>query len=163
MAITDPTAVATIRRHFHWCVAAVALPVVTLPLEWAAALFHRHERATPEQRRWSRWLFALVAADTIIGGLVIALVVSGVWSWQNVFRGSAPTAGPEPVRMGAMLAANPQRPDETQITRIAIDSPAARAGLQPGDVVIAIDGAPIRDVDDVVGRISAGEPGVPRT
>src|SRR5882724_8553863 len=129
MPIPEVPATATTRRHFHWCLAAVILPVITLPLEWATALGHRRERATPEQRRWSRSLLSLVAADTIIAGLVIVLWASGVWSWQDVFRGFARPAVPEPVRVGAMLAANPQRPDETAVTRVARDSPAERAGL----------------------------------
>src|SRR3982750_136388 len=97
------SATATIRRHFHWCLAAVMLPVLTLPLEWAAALRHRRPRTTPEHRRWSRWLFALLVVDTILAGLVIALVASGVWSWQTLTPRPSPSAGSERVRMGAMI------------------------------------------------------------
>jgi two-component system NtrC family sensor kinase len=42
---------------------------------------------------------------------------------------------------------------------IAIGTAAERAGLQPGDVLLAIDGAPIQGVDDVVGRLHAAERG----
>ena len=32
------SAIRSVRRHFHWCLAAALLPVITLPLEWAVAL-----------------------------------------------------------------------------------------------------------------------------
>jgi membrane protease YdiL (CAAX protease family) len=153
----------SVRRHFHWCLAAVIVPVVSLPLEWAAALIHRRARASSEYRRWSRWLLALVAVDTVIAGLVIALVSSGAWGWHPLGQKPPSVGSGAPVRMGAGLSPNPDRASEPQITSVAADSPAERAGLQVGDVVIAIDGVPIRDVADAVGRIRAGEPGVART
>lgn len=159
----EESSAAIVQRHFHWCLAAMLLPVVTLPLEWAAALWHRRDRDTPEHRRWSRWLFALVVSDTVIAGLVIALVATGVWTWETVVYRRPPSATVEPVRIGAMLAPNPEKPEEAQITRVAGDSPAERAGLKGGDVLIDIDGARIESVADAIDRIRAGEPGVPRT
>jgi len=161
-SISESGAAETVRRHFHWCLAAPAIPVLTVPLEWAAALVHRRKR-TPGARWWSRWLLALAAADTIISVLVTALVASGVWSWQTLIQGLSPAAGSPPVRIGAMFTANPQRPNEPGITHVADDSPAQRAGLKVSDVLIAIDGVPIRDLDDAIARIRAGEPGVART
>ena len=29
------------RRHFHWCLAAAILPVISLPFEWFVAYGHR--------------------------------------------------------------------------------------------------------------------------
>jgi S1-C subfamily serine protease len=35
------------------------------------------------------------------------------------------------------------------ITTIEVGSPAARAGLQPGDVIVAFGGEPVRGIDDL--------------
>jgi uncharacterized protein len=157
------SAVRSVRRHFHLCLAAALLPVITLPLEWAVALEHRRQQATPEHRRWARRLFALVVVDTIIAGCVIALFASGVWSWQALTKPSPPAADLDPVRIGAIIVAAPQRPDEALITAVANNSPAQRAGLKAGDVLIAIDGVPVRDFGDAITKMQAGAAGVPRT
>jgi serine protease Do len=41
-------------------------------------------------------------------------------------------------------------------------SPASRAGVQPGDVIVMLDGAPVRDVGDLqrlLGEELIGRPG----
>jgi hypothetical protein len=68
------------RRHFHWCLAAAILPVISLPFEWFVAYGHRRLSETiPEHRRWSHWFLGLALVDTIVAVLVIALIASGVW------------------------------------------------------------------------------------
>jgi len=54
-------------------------------------------------------------------------------------------------------AAEPSRP---VVVRVAGDSPAARAGLLVGDRIVALDGGPITDQDDMVRRLSAAGSGV---
>ncbi len=84
----------TARRHFHWCLAAAILPVVSLPFEWFVA--YRDQRAvdpTPDHRRWSRWLIGLAAVDTIVAAFVIALVASGVWGSHTLTQSRSPAAG----------------------------------------------------------------------
>ena len=39
------------------------------------------------------------------------------------------------------------------------DSPAARAGLRPGDVIVGLDGAPITGADDLVRALSGDKIG----
>ncbi|HEY7259280.1 MAG TPA: trypsin-like peptidase domain-containing protein [Gaiellales bacterium] len=46
-----------------------------------------------------------------------------------------------------------------RIARVETGSPAAAAGLKAGDVITAIDGAPVSSADDVVQHLSAMSPG----
>lgn len=45
------------------------------------------------------------------------------------------------------------------VRRVVDDSPAAEAGLQPGDVITAIDGEPVESPDDLPDIIASLEPG----
>ena len=45
------------------------------------------------------------------------------------------------------------------LTEVQPDTPAARAGLQPGDIVTSIDGDPIDNWTELAGRIQAQSPG----
>ena len=151
------------RRHFHWCLGAVILPVISLPFEWFVVYGHlRLSEPMPAHRRWSRWFLGLAIIDTIAAGLVIALVASGVWGWHTLADRLSQPRPTDPVRIGVTIVANPDRPDEVQIGRVATDSPAERAGLQPGDVVVSVDGIPIRNVEAVPRMMRSGTPGAPR-
>ena len=45
------------------------------------------------------------------------------------------------------------------IAQVSEDSPAQRAGLQPGDIIVAYQGAAVRDVGDFRNRVSLTTPG----
>ena len=151
------------RRHFHWCLAAAILPVISLPFEWFVAYGHRRLSETiPEHRRWSRWFLGLALVDTIVAVLVIALIASGVWGWHTLTEWRGQPRQADAVRIGVTIVPNSERPAEVQIGKVANDSPAAHAGLQPGDVLISVDGNLIRKVEDAAGMIRSGMPGVPR-
>ncbi|MDQ3620676.1 MAG: trypsin-like peptidase domain-containing protein [Actinomycetota bacterium] len=45
------------------------------------------------------------------------------------------------------------------VTEVQPRTPAERAGLQPGDIITAIDGNPIDDMADLAGRVQALSPG----
>ncbi|MGH9721136.1 MAG: trypsin-like peptidase domain-containing protein [Bryobacteraceae bacterium] len=49
------------------------------------------------------------------------------------------------------------------VESVSPDMPAAKAGIKPEDVIIAIDGKPVRDGQDLVGRISDTPVGNPVT
>jgi serine protease DegS len=49
--------------------------------------------------------------------------------------------------------------DGAEITDVDANSPAARAGLQSGDVITALNGQPVRDVRDALNRVAGLEPG----
>src|SRR5256885_15284245 len=89
------------RRHFHCCLAAAILPVISLPFEWFVAYGHRRLSETiPGHRRWTRWFLGLALVDTIVAVLVIALLASGVWGRHTLtdWRGQPRLARAVPIR-----------------------------------------------------------------
>ena len=153
------------RRQWHWCLAAVLLPVISLPFEWLEVYRHYRLRgAMPDQRRWAYRILVLAVTDTIAAVLIIALLASGLWGWHTITnRPSRSRPGEEALRIGVTVVASPERPEEVQIGTVATDSPAARAGLQPGDVLVSLDATRIRKVEDMSSMIQSGRPGTQRT
>ena len=45
--------------------------------------------------------------------------------------------------------------NEAMITQIAPDSPAMTVGLQPGDIILAVDGDPIENIDQLIATVDA--------
>ena len=45
------------------------------------------------------------------------------------------------------------------ISNLYVGSPAQQAGLQPGDLLLSIDGTALRSAQDALGRIAALAPG----
>jgi S1-C subfamily serine protease len=46
-----------------------------------------------------------------------------------------------------------------RLAGVANDSPAARAGLREGDVIVKLAGAKIQNIDDLTGALSSRKPG----
>jgi S1-C subfamily serine protease len=45
------------------------------------------------------------------------------------------------------------------LANLYVSSPAQQAGLQPGDLILALDGAPVRSAQDALGQIATHKPG----
>jgi putative serine protease PepD len=83
-----------------------------------------------------------IAADTV-RSVVTQLLTTG--KVEHAYIGVA--VGPAPNGVGA------------QIGSIKSGSPAARAGLEAGDVVTSIDGRPITSPNALIGAVNALKPG----
>jgi S1-C subfamily serine protease len=109
--------------------------------------------------------------------ITLAFAVVAVLATVLAFSGTASSHGDGPV-----LAASPsERPASGRgylglvarpggaIARGAVvddviaDGPAHGAGIRPGDVIIAFDGRPVLDGDDLRDRVAATRPGTPVT
>ncbi len=51
------------------------------------------------------------------------------------------------------------KPEGALVTRVLEGSPAAKAGLKHGDVVLSVDGRPVRETRDLIDYVSAQGPG----
>jgi S1-C subfamily serine protease len=39
------------------------------------------------------------------------------------------------------------------ITRVVSDSPAQKAGIKPGDIIVSVDGQQVKAIDDLIGAV----------
>ncbi|WP_028065829.1 S1C family serine protease [Solirubrobacter soli] len=76
-------------------------------------------------------------------GIVSALMRDG--RVRRAWIGIAGGARPLPPWIAALVG----RDNAVEVVEVVGDSPAARAGLRAEDLVVAIDGAPVRGVDDL--------------
>jgi glutaredoxin 3 len=84
---------------------------------------------------------------------------------QLLARATRPTGAERP-RLGASIAdaaqhAPPGSPPGAYIGRVRPGSPAARAGLQPGDIIVALAGHPVANaaaVEQIIGRLALQQP-----
>jgi S1-C subfamily serine protease len=70
--------------------------------------------------------------------------------------------GMQPVRLPEALRGQLGLTRETGLIVVTVepDGPAARAGVLLGDVLVALDGAPVSDLDDVQARLGSDRIGV---
>jgi len=87
-------------------------------------------------------------------------VLEGIVKDGQVVRG---WIGVEPTELTADLAKtfNIQRTQGVIITGVLQSGPAARAGVQPGDVLLAVEGQPVQTVPELLAKVSALNPGRP--
>jgi S1-C subfamily serine protease len=58
-----------------------------------------------------------------------------------------------------VVAASIGRDRAVEVVEVVGDSPASRAGLRPEDLIVAIDGSPVRGVDDLQRLMDGGRIG----
>src|SRR5712691_5259986 len=83
-------------------------------------------------------------------GIVGALMTHG--RFRRAYLGIALGPRPLPPRLAASLG----RKDCVEIVSVVEDSPAARAGLRPEDLIVDVDGVPVQDVNELQ-RVMVGE------
>jgi S1-C subfamily serine protease len=72
--------------------------------------------------------------------------------FTRAYIGIAGGSRPLPPRLAREL----DRRDCVEVVEVVEDSPAARAGLRPEDLIVAVDGTPVEGVDDLQ-RLMVGE------
>jgi serine protease Do len=86
------------------------------------------------------------ATRTIVG----ALMTEG--RFRRAYLGIAGGSRPLPPRVAARLG----RESGVEVVEVVEDSPAARAGLRPEDLIVELNGAPVQTVDDIQ-KLMVGE------
>jgi serine protease Do len=112
----------------------------------------------------------VVGINTAVAGVGLGLavpinattrrVVSALMRDGRVRRawiGIAGGARPVPPRTAAAVG----RDRAVEVVEVVGDSPAARAGLRPEDLIVAVDGIPVRGVDDLQRLMGEERIGVP--
>lgn len=89
-------------------------------------------------------------AGVAIPASTVNRVVDALLAKGRIARGYL-GVGTQPVRLPDALQATLVPPTDTGLIVLSVESsgPAGRAGLLIGDIVFALDGAPLRDTDDV--------------
>jgi PAS domain S-box-containing protein len=95
-------------------------------------------------RGWG-WTRLALSAAVVVALLCLAAANLALHSWSEV-------------EDGVFWAVEQE---DIVARHVAPDSPAAAVGLQPGDVLLAIDGRPVVALDDVLTAIHASEAGTP--
>jgi serine protease Do len=104
----------------------------------------------------------------IDGGLVLALGADADLHGrvEALLRGQAPVhrslgVGVVPSRVARRMrrAVGLAERDGLLVRKVRADGPAAAAGIQPGDLIVAAGGAPVTSIDDLYAALDRGEDG----
>ncbi len=136
---------------FHLGLAAILLPVVTLPIVWWLAITNLRAASDQPavQRRWARRLVGLAIVDTFVAAAVVLASLTGM------SEALAPPA--EPPRVGVVLE-EPDSEAGVRVREVMEGSPAAEAGIAPGDRILTAGGAPVEDAAALVRALAPGQP-----
>lgn len=132
-----------VRFHVHVALASIILTFAAPLVSWMLWLDDRRKRAGV----WTRRLLAIAILDTF---LVLGLALSAA------FGDKAEHVTEGPPRIGVVLDVSQQdgKPG-ARVDHTVPDSPAAAAGIAPGDRILAVDGKPIERADQLTTEISA--------
>jgi S1-C subfamily serine protease len=98
----------------------------------------------------------LTVPATTVTRVADELLRTGHVSRGSLGLGMQPVPLPEPLRRQLGLT----RETGLIVVTVEPDGPAARAGVLLGDVLVALDGAPVSDLDDVQARLGSDRIGV---
>ncbi len=139
------------RNDFHVALAGVFFPAVFVPFTALLAAYHSFfPDLDDDHRRWGRRLSVLVALD-----LLIALLAYGGHA-ATLHRADDPFA--PNLAIGVQFE-HGVRGSGATVAATTADSPAARAGLHRGDVIVALDGSPVATPEALRTQIRGGHPG----
>jgi membrane protease YdiL (CAAX protease family) len=146
------------RLHFHLTLGAFFLPPLAAVGGWCLAISDvLRGSGSPEQRRWTLILVALVLVDS--------LVLLG-WIWRqgdkDVFAQLTEKSRSGPKSRIGIYFEPKEGPAEPRIDRIIPGLPAEKAGFRVGDLILEIDGSPVKTQKEVVDELGRGEPDVAR-
>jgi len=141
------------------CTIGILLPVVGLPMLLVGAVWSLL-RGRLEARLWRRRLLALAAVDLLVAASLV-LFLRTHWSASPEVVGGPVAVARSPSRRVIGIRMDPTAKVEgVRVQSIMPNGPAARAGLAVGDVVIAVDGAPVgerRRLPELLQAKPAGE------
>lgn len=102
------------------------------------------DRAMYRQKTWKRLLvmFAGIAMNFVLGFLLIVVLAIG-WGLPDL----DPTTT---AKVGSLSCAAPTQAEDGTLAECTGDGPGQKAGLQPGDVILAVDGVATESSADVV-------------
>ncbi len=103
--------------------------------------------ASWNQARWQM-------LDDMVHGGEVTLTVDRFGQQRDLLV-QLPAASSEPENDALALAGLQLQPGKTVITSVQPDSAGQRAGLQAGDVVLSIDGQPVRDTRELIQTVQA--------
>lgn len=137
--------------HAHVALASIFLTFLAPLVSWTLWLF---DRSLPA-RKWKGRLLALAIFDTILVLGLGAATASGL---------DLEGASGKSAKIGVVLEAGPGGMAETRqkgavVDHVLPDSPAADAGVGPGDRITAVDGVPIDTGTDLITTLAKTERG----
>lgn len=91
-----------------------------------------------------------------VPGSTIASIVSTLLTHGRMPRGYL-GIGVQPVRLADAIHAELQQETGLMVMSVEADSPASRAGLLQGDILVAYDDTALRHVDDLQSRLGAAQ------
>jgi S1-C subfamily serine protease len=86
-------------------------------------------------------------------------IESGSGTGNVVIGGSGPLIGVDVANASSVSPLSPSTASGAQIVQVIGGSPAAEAGLQPGDVIVSFNGNPITSVADLSAALRGERPG----
>jgi len=129
---------------FHAMLLVGLVPVLSLPFVLAAAHF-AWRTAPPPDRRWARRLLALAAVDVLVSAAFVSVYFHPPSELTEV---------PETPAVIGVRIEGPVDGGGLEVVPVP-DSPASRAGLVAGDVIVSVDGVPTDDADALQRAIAA--------